>query len=142
MRLRPAVTLVLATSFSLAAFAGVKPQDLAVSKAEASAEAWLPLVDQSKYGESWDAASKYFKGALTRDKWTEQVKGVRAPFGALVSRKLNSAKYIEKLPGLPDGKYVIIQYDTSFESKKAAVETVTPMLDPDGTWRVSGYYIK
>ena len=23
-----------------------------------------------------------------------------------------------------------------------AVETITPMLDPDGQWRVSGYFIK
>jgi len=29
-----------------------------------------------------------------------------------------------------------------FEKKKAAVETVTPMMDRDGTWRVSGYFIK
>jgi hypothetical protein len=24
----------------------------------------------------------------------------------------------------------------------AAVETVTPMMDPDGTWHVSGYFIQ
>jgi hypothetical protein len=24
----------------------------------------------------------------------------------------------------------------------SALETVTPMLDPDGIWRVSGYYIQ
>jgi len=42
----------------------------------------------------------------------------------------------------PDGDYVIIQFDTSFENKKSAIETVTPMLDKDGVWRVSGYYIK
>ena len=35
------------------------------------------------------------------------------------------------------GKYVY-----SFGNKKAAVETITPMLDKDGKWRVSGYYIK
>ncbi|MEJ2473814.1 MAG: DUF4019 domain-containing protein [Desulfobacterales bacterium] len=28
------------------------------------------------------------------------------------------------------------------ENKTAAVETITPMLDKDGQWRVSGYYIK
>ena len=33
-------------------------------------------------------------------------------------------------------------YASSFEHKKAAVETVTPMLDKDGHWRVSGYFIK
>ena len=40
------------------------------------------------------------------------------------------------------GEYVVIQFETSFENKKAAVETVTPMMDKDGIWRVSGYYIK
>ena len=37
--------------------------------------------------------------------------------------------------------HVIIQFDTTFE-KKAAVETVTPMLESDGAWRVCGYYVK
>jgi len=37
---------------------------------------------------------------------------------------------------------VIIQYETSFENKKAAVETVTPMLEADGSWKVTGYFVK
>jgi hypothetical protein len=37
---------------------------------------------------------------------------------------------------------VVIQYETIFEKKQSAIETVTPMLDKDGKWRVSGYYIK
>jgi hypothetical protein len=46
------------------------------------------------------------------------------------------------LPGAPDGQYVVIQFETSFENKHNAVETVTPMLEPNGQWRVSGYYIR
>jgi hypothetical protein len=42
----------------------------------------------------------------------------------------------------PDGEYVVIQFEASFENKKSAIETVTPMLDKDGNWRVSGYYVK
>ena len=53
-----------------------------------------------------------------------------------------SKTYAEALPGAPDGKYVVVQYRTSFERKESAVETVTPMLDEDGRWRVSGYFIK
>jgi len=60
----------------------------------------------------------------------------------LVSRKVKSRQLVDKLPGAPDGKYVVIQYDTVFAGKASAVETVTPMLDRDGTWRVSGYFIK
>ncbi len=46
------------------------------------------------------------------------------------------------MPGAPDGEYVIIQFESSFANKKSAVETVTPMKDENGVWRVSGYYIK
>jgi len=66
----------------------------------------------------------------------------RDPLGAMVSRKLKSATYAKTLPGAPDGEYVVIQYETSFEHKQSAVETITPMLDKDGKWRVSGYFIK
>jgi len=44
------------------------------------------------------------------------------------------------LPGAPDGEYVVIQYETQFEHHTPA-ETVTPMLDKDGAWKVSGYFI-
>lgn len=50
--------------------------------------------------------------------------------------------YSTTLPGAPDGEYVVILYDTSFENKKSAVETVTQMIDKDGNWHVAGYYIK
>jgi hypothetical protein len=36
---------------------------------------------------------------------------------------------------------VVLKFDTSFANKKVAVETVTPMLDKDGKWRVSGYFV-
>ena len=42
----------------------------------------------------------------------------------------------------PDGHYVVIQYATTFEHKKSAVETITPMQEADGSWKVSGYFIK
>lgn len=68
--------------------------------------------------------------------------GVRTPLDKLTSRKVKSREYTEKIPGGPDGKYVVIQFDSVFEKKASAVETVTPMLDPDGAWRVSGYFVR
>jgi hypothetical protein len=60
----------------------------------------------------------------------------------MVARELKSKQYTKTLPGAPDGEYVVIQYKTTFENKKSAIETVIPMLEKDGRWRVSGYYIK
>jgi hypothetical protein len=63
-------------------------------------------------------------------------------FGGVEERTIKSTEYATSLPGAPDGHYVIIQYETAFEKKQSAVETVTPMKDSDGQWRVSGYFIK
>ena len=60
----------------------------------------------------------------------------------MISRELISISFAEELPGAPDGEYVVLQYKTSFENKKKAIETITPMLEKDGSWKISGYYIK
>ncbi len=116
------------------------------SKAEkaavASAGDWLSLVDQGKYSESWDQAAEYFRNAVTKEQWSASLKAVRSPLGKCVSRKVKGKQYMRTLPGTPDGEYVVIQYETQFENKKSAIETVTPMLDKDGKWKVSGYFIK
>lgn len=115
-----------------------KPEDLA----QKAAESWLKLTDAGDGGASWDQAAKLFKSAVTKEQWTRTLAGVRPPLGKVVSRKVTSRQYRENMPGAPDGKYVILQYETAFENKASAVETVTPMLDPDGVWRVSGYFIR
>jgi hypothetical protein len=133
-----AVAIACALGLPAAARAAESPEDTA----QKAAESWLALVDSGKYPESWDEAAALFKGAMTRDQWTQTLKGVRGPLGKLQSRKIKSRQYAEKLPGAPDGKYVILQFDTVYEHKASATETVTPMQDKDGSWRVSGYYVK
>jgi len=118
-------------------------QDAAAEKAAvAAADAWLKVVDAGRYGESWDGAARPFRTAVKKDDWKQALDGVRAPLGKVVSRKVSTRTFTRTLPGAPDGKYVVIEYATWFENKRTAVETVTPMLDEDGRWRVSGYYIR
>jgi hypothetical protein len=103
---------------------------------------WLALVDQGNYGKSWETAAGYFKGAVTEKQWEQAMNAVRSPLGKVISRRLKSKHYVTSLPGAPDGEYVVIQFETSFEKKKSSVETITPMKEKDGTWRISGYFIK
>lgn len=111
-------------------------------KAQTAAKAWLALVDAEKYGQSWDEAALLFRSAVMKVEWERAAKAARAPLGTLKSRTLKSANYTRSLLGAPDGEYVVIQFDSQFANKTSAIETVTPMRDKDGTWRVSGYYIK
>jgi hypothetical protein len=129
-------TLVLCAS--AVAQSQQKPEQLG----QQSAESWLGLVDSGKYADSWDEASQLFKSAVTKDQWLDALGKARTPQGKVLSRKLKSATYTKTLPNAPDGEYVAIQYDTDFEHKAGATETIVPMLDKDGKWRVSGYFIK
>lgn len=110
--------------------------------AVAAAREWLALVDAGSYTDSWEMAATLFRNAVTRDRWEQAVSGVRVPLGAVVARDLESARNMTSLPGAPDGNYVVIEFATVFENKAFAIETVTPMLEGDGSWRVSGYFIK
>ncbi len=114
----------------------------ALARARVAAKGWLELVDSGKYGQSWDNAASIFKRAVTKADWDKAVKGVRSPLGALKVRRVRSATFTRTLPGAPDGDYVVIQFDSQFENKAAAIETVTPMREADGTWKVSGYFIR
>jgi len=116
-----------------------------VSKGTAAmtaAEKWLALVDGGRYAESWNEASQSFKNAVQQEQWAQSLEARRKPFGRAVSREMKKMTYKTSLPGVPDGEYMVIQFATSFGKKRAAVETVTTMAEKDGTWRVSGYYIK
>jgi hypothetical protein len=111
-------------------------------KAVTAAKAWLALVDSGDYEKSWNTAAEYFQNAVAQQQWQQSLTAARKPLGKVVSRQLKSTQYTTSLPDAPDGQYVVIQYETSFEHKKSAVETITPMVNANGKWRVAGYYIK
>ncbi len=110
--------------------------------AVAAAEAWLNGIDAGGYAASWDQAAELFRKAVPRDSWAAQVKGVREPLGALEARRLHSTRRMTSLPGAPDGHYVVIEFEARYARKARATETVTPVREEDGAWRVAGYYIR
>jgi hypothetical protein len=111
------------------------------SRAIEAMQIWLKLVDEGNYTQSWANACQYFKGIVKQNQWEQAMKGARQPLGKALSRNLKGAEYKTSLPGAPDGEFVIIMFESSFENKKSAIETVTAMLEKDGMWRVAGYFI-
>ena len=83
-----------------------------------------------------------FKSAVTGDAGTKAAQAARTPLGALRARTDRAQTFLRTLPGVPDGQYVVLQYDTQFSNKAGAVETVTVMLEGEADWKVIGYFIK
>ena len=135
------ISFLVVVGLILVAVTGMASESEKKKIAVTVAEKWLGLVDEGKYVESWKKAAEYFRNAVKQEQWGESMLAVRKPLGKLVSRKVKSSSYKKSLPGAPDGEYVVIQFETSFTNKKKTIETVTPMMDKDGKWRVSGYFI-
>ena len=131
-----ATALVLA---SFLAFAAASKPEVAAQQA---AEKWLTLLDDGKYVESWTDMSAAFKKEVSKRKWKSTISDVRKPLGKVVSRKLNSAEFTKEPPGAPEGEYVVLTFNTDFQNKTNAVETVTSMRGLDLIWRVSSYIVK
>jgi hypothetical protein len=121
---------------------GISLADEKTDEGVKTAKAWVAIVDAKDYQKSWDEAAPFFKGKVTAETWKKMADAVREPLGEVASRELLNAQFSKQLPGAPEGEYVVVQFKTSFANKKDAVETVVPMKDDKGVWRVSGYFVK
>ena len=111
-------------------------------KAQMAATNWLVQIDKGEYLESWDNAAQYFQNQILQDRWSAALKASRGPLGNSTSRNINSSEFKSELPGAPDGNYYVLTYNSSFENKASAIETITLTKGIDGKWRAVGYYIK
>jgi hypothetical protein len=116
--------------------------DNTIAAAEAAAQAWLRLVDSGDYSQSWSTAARHLQGSIAESEWVSRLSEERGRLGAVRSRSLKSAEYEQSKPGDPRGQHVVIRFATSFEHHADATETVMPMRDADGQWRVDAYSIK
>lgn len=132
-------TAMLATALAAPAYAQ-DPES--VADAKEAAERWLTQLDAGNYAGTWRDAATSLRTTVPQAQFEAALRQARTPLGTASDRALKSATYSTTLPGAPDGQYVVIQYTTRFANKEQAVETVTPMREQDGSWRVSGYVVQ
>jgi len=121
------------------AHAAMSPEE---QQAVNAAERWLVPVDAGRSADAYAMASAQFKSTVSREQWRDGVRDLRKPFGRVVLRKAEKlAHTIEKPKGDP-GEQIVILFDTKFVARKVATEEITMIREPDGIWRVAGYYIR
>jgi len=113
----------------------------ASTDATAAAKAWLALVDQGNFAQSWTDSSALMKARKSQADWIKAVQPIHDQLGAVVSRQPAGVDLMKALPGAPDGDYAIVHFNTTFAKKAASKETVTMMMD-GGKWKCAGYFIQ
>ena len=104
------------------------------------AKQWLILVDDQNYADAYGQMAARARAKANADQWSQGERGLREPLGAMSSRTLKDVKLTKTLPGMRDGQYATVRYDTAFAHKAGAVESVT-LVSENGAWSVIGYSI-
>jgi hypothetical protein len=100
--------------------------------------AWLKLLDQGNYGESWETATKFIQYTLTKEEWIQSMDILRKPLGSMIDRTLVDMRVAMNPPNVPEGEYMILVFDTKFSSGTTAKELLT-MQEHQGVWRLYTY---
>lgn len=119
-----------------------KPDEQKAQAAAAAAAEFLALVDADKFAESYQRSAKLLKEKVSEQQWVEQLRKTRAVAGPLLGRSQKEISYSTTAQDSPEGEYILILFDSNYQAKPGATETITLMLARDATWRVAGYFIK
>jgi len=106
---------------------------------QSAAEAFLLLIDQGNYQESWSEASTWLRDNVDANQWAEHAGSYRNPLGIVEDRELNSVEFQDSLEDMPAGSYAFVIFDSSLADNGSTSEMVGLMLEDDSTWRVIGY---
>ena len=129
------ILAVLAFLWAFPALAGP-----AEDAATAAAKTWLTLIDAKNYTQAYKSAADIFHQGISEARWEKMAASGREAAGASKSREFQAAELTKSLPGMPDGDYANVAFQTEFETKGASTEIVT-LVRENGKWKVGGYHI-
>lgn len=113
----------------------------AVDASVQAAEAWLKIVDQGSYGNSWDAAALPLRLTMSRKEWMLSLDTMRKGLGHPVDRKVADIRLAQDPKGLARGNYMIVIFETTFTGGHLAKEIVTLQQSNNGQWNVMTYLV-
>ena len=120
------------------------PKGVNVKEAKTASLEWLGKLDKGWYVQSYDELAAYAKERITSEKWQADMAAYRKPLGAPLKRKEIYLFYETEFPNAPKGEYIVIHFASIYNAapKSVLVESVTLMKQEDGSWKVSGYFMK
>ena len=102
---------------------------------------YVNMIDRGDYGQSWTKGDELFQHTISKEEWTKALNQNRKPLGVVNSRKLKDQRPAKDPRGLPQGAYMVVEYNTAFDKVRASNELLTLRRGTDGTWRVLTYQI-
>lgn len=124
--------------FTISAVLAVEIPAQALSAAQEFAE----TVDSGSFQAAYLSGSNLL--LLAEDEWTwiDQVQTSQRLLGKPLERVLKASRTVQTYPGLPDGTYQLVYFETRTEKKQRAAEVILVEQQENGQWAVCKYSIR
>ena len=137
-----AVLLGLFAGLLLLSAGATRAQDEKATTVQAAARTWLAAADALDGATTWKTAGAKFRSAIGPEQWSEALRAARMPWGAVAQRASTATRFSDQLPDGTRGEFANVQYRTAFAAHTDGHESLTLEHEPDGAWRVVGYFVR
>ena len=137
--------VVLTAAFFMSACCAEKrnlPKNIDAKAMDKTARAWLEKLDKGYFQQCYDETAEILKNNLDTVQWLANMTSYRKPLGQAEKRKEVNMFYDNQPQNAEAGDYVTAQYASVFQQKNVIIESVVLKKNQDGSWQVSGYWLK
>ncbi len=111
------------------------------SAALTKAERFVGILDSRNYDRAYLQTSDLLKLRTPQTEWIRQQEIAFQLLGDVRERQLSTVKARAVYPGLPDGNYLIVCFETRTAHKVKAIEVVL-LKEEETDWQVCNYSIR
>jgi hypothetical protein len=105
------------------------------------AENFFKKADQEDYLSCWEECDPLLQQAISQNEWQRDLHASRFYLGNVTTRSLNKQIITWDPQGMPEGPYIVINYNAKSSKGFELAEVVTLKKGIDNKWRVLMYQI-
>ena len=120
---------------------GAGSAELLSETAVAKAREFAGMIDSGKAEAAYTNASELLQLSQDQLTWDNNIKRSQTLLGPVEKRTLVAVRSVQTFPHLPDGDYLIVQFNAQTVHKSQAAEVIL-MHQEGGDWLVADYSIR
>lgn len=111
------------------------------TEALSQVETFISHLDNRHYEQAYRQTSRLLRIQANEEEWIKEQDIAFQLLGDVLDRQMTTLKSREAYPGMPDGHYLIVAYETRTLHKSKAVEVIL-LMEEEQSWKVCKYSIR
>jgi hypothetical protein len=131
-----AIAGFLLTTVSAPINAEINNQSIAIE----TAEKFFELIEHGELEQAFNSTTEIHKDHKVKEAWINSNLIQKKYYGSFINRSIKTITSKTTIPGHPDGTYLTVIYETTFQNKEKVYERIDLMLVSENIWKVTEYF--